>query len=391
MPLLVKKGQYSHKGFIMINNRAQKKGESLTLMLIGIFCLLFAQSIVSKPQKKAPLRVLNQPRSLPVKRKTPVKKNNLVQRTAGQVNDVLMFKKSSLAKEALEAMSSCAPVNHKNIKKFKEIIAQHEYVCLTAIAEKYHVPQSVWNGLYARMTKLRSMMQKTIFKQPLPCVYRNPNLPKTLVDLIESIAIKYGIHPKAFHIQIPEEKSPDMEDPSLYDAWIDAPVVFYQFSGEKLSAGLRIPPVLFIPQSFINRFVIDRESCLLTLHHELIHLRELNGWTIGFILNLFAQKGYCAPKKGNDGSCAYYKIMERNTDLLALIDDPELSRTVLMQEYAFLDKILPEDMHRATFDHFPFALMLKWHFLVSIVQKGKDFEKIKSFMAALCKEEEKLI
>lgn len=374
----------------MLNNRAQKKGESLTLMLVGVIGLLSVQFAVSKPQTKAPLRVLNQSKVLPIKKRTPTKKNSPVQRKLVPENNVLIFKKSTLAKEALDAMHLSAPINRKNIKKFKEMIALHEYESLATIAEKYRVPKSTWNRMYTHMTKIRSSIQKTIFNHPLPCVYRNPNLPKSLVDLIESIAIKYGIHPKAFHIQIPQEKSADMEDSSLYDAWIDAPVVFYQFLGEKLSVGLRIPPILFIPQNFVKRFMVDRESCLLTLHHELIHLRELNGWAIGFILNVFAQEGYRTPKDGDGALHACYKIMERNTDLLALIDDPELSKTILMQEYRFLDEILPADMHLATFDHFPFSLMIKWHFLVPLVQKCKDFEKVKTFMAELCKEEERL-
>lgn len=389
MPHILEEGQFNHKGFFMLINRAQKKGDSLKLMLVGLIGLLFVQLAVSKPQAKIPLRVLNKPKVLPIKRKAPTKKSSPVQRKLIPESNALVFKKSALAKEALDIVHFVSPVNHKNVKKFKEMIALQEYECLAAMADKYRVPKSKWKNIYTHMTKIRSSIQKVIFSHPLPCVYRNPSLPKSLVDLIESIAIKYGINPKAFHIQIPQEKSADMEDASLYDAWIDAPVVFYQFLGEKLSIGLRVPPVLFIPKSFIQRFMVDKESCLLTLHHELIHLRELNGWAIWFVLNKIEQEGYHSVKNKDDYLNACYKVMERNTDLLALIDDPELSKIVLMKEYNFLNEISPANMNHATFDHFPFSLMIKWHFLVPLVQKCKNFEKVKAFMTELCKEEEK--
>lgn len=264
--------------------------------------------------------------------------------------------------------------------KMRALILLEEMEALKLIKKALAVPDQLWDKIITNMLAIKKSVQQVTLRTPLADPYRHSRVPKELVGLIESIAIKYGIHPKSFHIHVPKKGTEEMEDDALYDAWMEPPYLFLDGSvSGSIAIGQRAPAIIFIPETFLSRFNSSDPDSLLTIHHEMMHLKELNGWGIHFVTQQLCGHGYNAaatnPKIKKELEYSE-KVMERNTDLLVLLEDNTLLLKVCAVDQLRINKN-PRHVNALDADtphHFSIRLLMKWRNLLLQAHKGATYE-----------------
>lgn len=275
------------------------------------------------------------------------------------------------------------------IERLKKTLLKEEENSMSLFKHFFAISSEQWAGILYRMKQLERFIRDNSLAVPLERPCRDSKIPLFIVAQIEKIAQSYGIHPKSMHIKL-SAVSKNSKEKNYIPAHVETPSLRYiEIKGSIVEAAVEEPVTIYLHPLYIKNFDASKVK---TLYHEMMHIRELNGWKHGFIVSELKKFGHDVDAHPKAQKIVEYckKLYERNTDLLIALENREMADLCALyyQEYC---KNFPAAAELDDESHFSRVFMNKWLDLIFSLYNGQPFDQLLPSILSLQQEQLKRV
>lgn len=277
----------------------------------------------------------------------------------------------------------------QTICKIKTLLIENKRTANERLKASYPLSEKQLALINNEIIKAKARAAQALLS-PKANLYRNPTIPKDLIEKIEQVAKERNIHPKSFDIDI---------DPNNFNAYAAAKfetnttlttkTVGHSYKEEIFEITVKNPIFLLSPRLLedyqAKTYYIENISDYI-LHHEITHIISQDGleqMALQSYLNL--KKRMLNPKETKfiETALEYAsKLAELNADLFGALESKETAESIHTYFNAIeLSHIDPDN------EHFCSEISYQWIELIWRAYHGESFEKLLPAIETLKKEQ----